>query len=121
LVAKDLLKDAINIGGFSVVKRLIKDVGMKELMKISASLTKSKEDNVIAILGDEAGEVVVSMSDNIEEIELNAFHIVKEVCKAMDGDGGGGSHLARGKGRIDKIGEALEIGVQNLKEAFNEL
>ena len=121
LVAKDLLKDAINIGGFSVVKRLIKDVGMKELMKISASLTKSKEDNVIAILGDEAGEVVVSMSNNIDELELNASRIVKEVCKAMDGDGGGGSHLARGKGRIDKIGEALEIGVQNLKEAFNEL
>ncbi|HIH45441.1 MAG TPA: alanine--tRNA ligase, partial [Candidatus Methanoperedenaceae archaeon] len=116
---KVMLGDAEEIGGVRVVRRLVPDADMEELLKIASEF--SKNDEVVALLAsaDGAGgaKIVVSAGAKATLRGINAGAIAKAMSGTVGGGGGGKLSIAQGGGpRGDKIDEALIRGIELIRE-----
>lgn len=117
LNAKNLLKNAIKVKDYCLISEKI-DLPLNEMMKISQVITinNKSDDKIILILGNSDGDLVVSLSRDIEEREIDASGILNKICASIDGTGGGKRYLAQGKSNPEKIDEGLNLGKKIVME-----
>jgi len=117
LNAKNLLKNAIRIKDYFLISEKI-ELPLNDIMKISQVMTidDKNEDKVILILGNDDGDLVVSLSRDIEKKEIDASDILSKICTSVGGTGGGKRYLARGKCDPEKIETGLNLGKKIVME-----
>ncbi len=117
--AKAMMSEALEINGLKVLARKIPHADVEELIKAATEL--SKNDDVVAILASDLDGVklVVAAGERAQKRGVNSGVIVRELSKLVGGGGGGKPGIAQGGG-VDatKIEEALERGVEMVREKF---
>jgi len=117
LNAKKLLKNVIKIKDYCLITGKI-DLPLNELMKISQVMVIDDQgnDKVILILGNNNGDLIISLSRNIKDRKIDASDILKKICPFINGVGGGKRYLAQGRGNPEKIEEGLNLGKKIIME-----
>ncbi|MBW6518501.1 MAG: alanine--tRNA ligase [ANME-2 cluster archaeon] len=118
-------KDKKNvIKGVIIVKEKFNGANVEELVKLASELTG--DPDVVALLGSkfEGAKIVVAFGQYALPKSINKVHsgdLVREMSKVVGGGGGGRPELAQGGGPDDgKIAEALERGVEMLRESLGQ-
>ncbi|PWB53728.1 MAG: alanine--tRNA ligase [Candidatus Methanoperedenaceae archaeon] len=114
---KGMMSDAVDINGLRVLAKNIPNADVEELIKAATEF--SKNDDVVAILTSDKGgvKVVVAAGARAQKAGVNSGAIVREMSKLVGGGGGGKPSIAQGGGTdIGKIEEALEKGVEMVRE-----
>ncbi len=116
-VKADLLDKQKSINGLNVIAEKIQIDSAQSIKDISFQL-KNEIDNLFLVLGAEIdGKAIVSImiSDNlVEEKQLNAGKLIKEISPAIKGGGGGQAFYATAGGKntegiLQAIDKALEL------------
>ena len=110
-LADDLIKNVENCRGVNLLVSEINDFDSDNLKSLSFSLIRNIEDAFILLKcrSNNKTSLVCNISKNLNSLhELDASVIVKEVCKRIDGGGGGQQNFASGSGK-------LNIGFDELK------
>ncbi len=118
---KAMMSDAVDINGLKVLAKKIPHADVEELIKAATEF--SKNDDVVAILAsDKAGvKIVMSAGAHAQKKGVNSGAIVREMSKLLGGGGGGKPGIAQGGGTdASKIEEALERGVEMVREKVDE-
>ena len=108
-----LMDDAVEIGGVSVVAKLMDDnMDMNTLRETGDTLKQNKEDAVIVLASKGEGKVsIIAMATpGAVSKGAHAGKIISEVAKAMGGGGGGKPESAQAGGKNpEKAEEALGL------------
>lgn len=111
-VSKELLKDAEEINGITLISKEFKDYTIDALRKISDDV-KEIASNTVMVFANDGGEKVtflVSLTDDVIERGGHAGKMIKEIAAAADGGGGGKADMAQAGGKDpSKINDALKI------------
>ena len=100
-----------------MISRKIPHADVEELIKAATEF--SKNDDVVAILASDLGGVkfVVAAGARAQKTGVNSGAIVREMSKLVGGGGGGKPGIAQGGGTdVERIGEALEKGVEMVRK-----
>lgn len=107
---QDLIKDAKEVNGISIVSVEIPQTRPDELRKVWDDL-KSKNKSLIAVLGSRTNGkafLVVGVTNDLKK-RYDAGKLIKELSKYIGGTGGGRSDMAQAGGNDpDKLGDALQ-------------
>ncbi|KAF5413207.1 MAG: Alanine--tRNA ligase [Candidatus Methanocomedens sp.] len=117
--AVSFISEAIEIKGVKVVKKNFIGADADELVKLASELTE--DPDVVALLGSnlEGAKIVAACGDLTLIKGANSGDFVREMSKVVGGGGGGRPELAQGGGPdAGKIDEALERGVEMLRESL---
>jgi len=107
----DLIENVENFNGVNLLVSEINDFDSDNLKSLSFSLIRNIEDAFILLKcrSKNKTSLVCNISKNLNSShELDASTIVKEICKRIDGGGGGQQNFASGSGN-------LNIGYDELK------
>jgi len=107
----DLIENVENFNGLNLLVSEINDFDSDNLKSLSFSLIKNIEDAFILLKcrSKNKTSLVCNISKNLNSShELDASTIIKEICKRIDGGGGGQQNFASGSGN-------LNIGSDELK------
>ena len=107
----DLIENVENFNGVNLLVSEINDFDSDNLKSLSFSLIRNIEDAFILLKcrSNNKTSLVCNISKNLTSShELDASKIVKEICKRIDGGGGGQQNFASGSGN-------LNIGSDELK------
>ena len=107
----DLIENVENFNGVNLLVSEINDFDSDNLKSLSFSLIRNIEDAFILLKcrSKNKTSLVCNISKNLTSShELDASKIVKEICKRIDGGGGGQQNFASGSGN-------LNIGSDELK------
>ena len=107
----DLIENVENFNGVNLLVSEINDFDSDNLKSLSFSLIRNIEDAFILLKcrSNNKTSLVCNISKNLNSShELDASTIVKEICKRIDGGGGGQQNFASGSGK-------LNIGSDELK------
>ncbi|WP_298669889.1 alanine--tRNA ligase [uncultured Methanofollis sp.] len=97
--------EAEEVAGHRVVVKQV-DLPPQELVALASRLAESGEIALLVGGNDRAHAVMASPVP-----ELNAIEVIRDVCAALGGKGGGKPEIAQGGGpEAGKIGEALALG-----------
>lgn len=97
--------EAEEIAGHRVVVKQV-DLPPQELVALASRIAESGEIALLVGGNDRAHAVMASPVP-----ELNAIEVIRDVCAALGGKGGGKPEIAQGGGpEAGKIGEALALG-----------
>ena len=110
-LADDLIKNVENCRGVNLLVSEINDFDSDNLKSLSFSLIRNIEDAFILLKcrSNNKTSLVCNISKNLNSLhELDASTIIKEICKRIDGGGGGQQNFASGSGK-------LNIGFDELK------
>ena len=110
-LTNDLIKNIENYKGINLLVSEINDFDSDNLKSLSFSLIRNIEDAFILLKcrSNNKTSLVCNISKNINSLhKLDASTIVKEICKRIDGGGGGQQNYASGSGK-------LNIGSDELK------
>ena len=118
-VKADLLGKQKNINGVNVIAEKIQIDSAQSIKDISFQI-KTEVDNLFLVLGaaiDGKAIVSVMISENlVEEKQLNAGKIIKEISSAIKGGGGGQSFYATAGGKnTEGIQKAIDLAVGLVK------
>lgn len=116
---KAMISEAVNINGLKVISKKIPHADVDELIKVGSEFAKNKE--MVAILASdlEGVKLVVAAGEQAQRLGVNSGKIVREISKIVGGGGGGKQGIAQGGGiDTDKIEEALEKGVEIVRETI---
>ncbi len=95
--------------GIEVRHSKIFEATMEELLKVAAQIAAT---DLIAILGNDRGNVVVAVGKTGLEKGLKAGNIIVSPAKYLGGGGGGTLDLAQGGGPlVENMDDAIEIGL----------
>jgi alanyl-tRNA synthetase len=116
---KELEEKSIDIKGIKFISGKIETDSADTLKAIAFEL-RSISENVVAVIGSAIGgkaNVVVMVSDKlVEEKNINAVDIIKEISAAINGGGGGQPFLASAGGKNpDGINNAIAKAEEYLK------
>ncbi len=110
--SKDILKEAKEINGISVVTKKFNGYNIDELKMISDTL-KAETCNLVLIfatINEDKVNFLVSITDDIVSKGYHAGKIIKEVAKVCGGGGGGKADMAQAGGKdATKVDEALKL------------
>ena len=122
-MAKDamgnVMDDAANIGGVSVIAKLMEDgMDMNTLREIGDNLKQQQEDAVIVLASKGDGKVnIISMATAAAVAKgVHAGKIISEVAKTMGGGGGGKPESAQAGGKDPSKAEEALAKVTGLVE-----
>jgi alanyl-tRNA synthetase len=107
----DLIENVENFNGLNLLVSEINDFDSDNLKSLSFSLIRNIEDAFILLKcrSKNKTSLVCNISKNLNSShELDASTIIKEICKRIDGGGGGQQNFASGSGN-------LNIGSDELK------
>jgi len=118
-VKSDLLAKQKNINGVNVIAEKIEIDSAQSIKDISFQL-KTEVENLFLVLGAEIGGkaiISVMISENlVEEKQLNAGKIIKEISSAIKGGGGGQAFYATAGGKnTEGIQKAIDMAVELVK------
>ena len=107
----DLIENVENFNGVNLLVSEINDLDSDNLKSLSFSLIRSIEDAFILLKcrSDNKTSLVCNISKNLNSSrELDASTIVKEICKRIDGGGGGQQNFASGSGKLNIDSDELK-------------
>jgi alanyl-tRNA synthetase len=118
-VKADLLGKQKSINGLNVIAEKIQIDSAQSMKDISFQL-KNEVDNLFLVLGAEIdGKAIVSimLSDNlVDEKQLNAGKIIKEISPAIKGGGGGQAFYATAGGKnTEGLQKAIDLAVATIE------
>tara|TARA_A100001011_G_scaffold316539_1_gene335579 strand:- start:11254 stop:13860 length:2607 start_codon:yes stop_codon:yes gene_type:complete len=100
----DLIKNVENCRGVNLLVSEINDFNSDNLKSLSFSLIRNIDDAFILLKCRSYNKtsLVCNISKNLNSLhELDASTIVKEICKRIDGGGGGQQNFASGSGNLN--------------------
>ena len=100
----DLIENVENFNGVNLLVSEINDFDSDNLKSLSFSLIRNIEDAFILLKCRSGNKtsLVCNISKNLNSSrELDASTIVKEICKRIDGGGGGQQNFASGSGNLN--------------------
>ena len=100
----DLIENVENFNGVNLLVSEINDFDSDNLKSLSFSLIRNIEDAFILLKcrSKNKTSLVCNISKNLNSShELDASTIVKEICKRIDGGGGGQQNFASGSGNLN--------------------
>jgi alanyl-tRNA synthetase len=117
-VKESLISKCKEINGVSVIAEKIEVNSAQAIKDISFQL-KSEIENLFLVLGaqiDDKAIISVMISDNlVNEKQLNAGKIIKDISPAIKGGGGGQAFYATAGGKNpDGIMNAIDLALKNL-------
>ncbi|MGB1131652.1 MAG: alanine--tRNA ligase [Flavobacteriaceae bacterium] len=107
----DLIENVENFNGVNLLVSDIKDFDSDNLKSLSFSLIRNIEDAFILLKcrSNNKTYLVCNISKNLNSShELDASTIVKEICKRIDGGGGGQQNFASGSGNLNIDSDELK-------------
>ena len=107
----DLIENVENFNGVNLLVSDINDFDSDNLKSLSFSLIRNIEDAFILLKcrSNNKTYLVCNMSKNLNSLhELDASTIVKEICKRIDGGGGGQQNFASGSGNLNIDSDELK-------------
>ena len=107
----DLIKNVENCKGINLLVSEINDFDSDNLKSLSFSLIRNIEDAFILLKcrSKNKTSLVCNISKNLNSShELDASTIVKEICKRIDGGGGGQQNFASGSGNLNIDSDELK-------------
>ena len=107
----DLIENVENFNGVNLLVSDINDFDYDNLKSLSFSLIRNIEDAFILLKcrSNNKTYLVCNMSKNLNSShELDASTIVKEICKRIDGGGGGQQNFASGSGNLNIDSDELK-------------
>ncbi|MCG2711465.1 MAG: alanine--tRNA ligase [Candidatus Omnitrophica bacterium] len=123
--SQELIKQAINVNGVSVLIKQFKDYDMNALLNIS-DLIRAQKDPVICVLGSIGANkplLLVGISKSLTQKGLDAVKIIKEITEVCGGGGGGKRELAQAGAKdavllqkaIKQSAKIIEDYINNIK------
>ena len=100
----DLIENVENFNGVNLLVSEINDFDSDNLKSLSFSLIRNIEDAFILLKcrSKNKTSLVCNISKNLNSShELDASTIIKEICKRIDGGGGGQQNFASGSGNLN--------------------
>lgn len=100
------------IDGALLIANYLQGMDRNELLSIVERLKGTKKKYFVLLIGDdgESLPVVCSIKTDINNKNINAGQIVRQVCSILGGNGGGKIDFAQGSGKNkNKIEEALNV------------
>ncbi len=115
----ELLKKSVEVNGINVIAEQI-EVDSAQSIKDIAFQLKGEMDNLFLVLGSKINDkanIAVMISDNlVQEKELHAGKIIKEISKEIQGGGGGQAFFATAGGKNPEgIKNAIEKALEFVK------
>jgi len=110
-LADDLIKNVENCRGVNLLVSEINDFDSDNLKSLSFSLIRNIEDAFILLKcrSNNKTSLVCNISKNLNSLhKLDASTIVKEICKRIDGGGGGQQNFASGSGKLNIDSDELK-------------
>ena len=110
-LTNDLIENVENFNGVNLLVSEINDFDSDNLKSLSFSLIRNIEDAFILLKcrSDNKTSLVCNISKNLNSShELDASTIVKEICKRIDGGGGGQQNFASGSGNLNIDSDELK-------------
>ena len=107
----DLIENVENFNGVNLLVSEINDFDSDNLKSLSFSLIRNIEDAFILLKCRSGNKtsLVCNISKNLNSShELDASTIVKEICKRIDGGGGGQQNFASGSGNLNIDSDELK-------------
>ena len=107
----DLIENVENFNGLNLLVSEINDFDSDNLKSLSFSLIRNIEDAFILLKCRSGNKtsLVCNISKNLNSShELDASTIVKEICKRIDGGGGGQQNFASGSGNLNIDSDELK-------------
>ena len=107
----DLIENVENFNGVNLLVSEINDFDSDNLKSLSFSLIRNIEDAFILLKcrSKNKTSLVCNISKNLNSShELDASTIVKEICKRIDGGGGGQQNFASGSGNLNINSDELK-------------
>jgi alanyl-tRNA synthetase len=120
-VAGELLGQALEIGGLTVVAASPQVDAADELLALADELRERSPDSVLLLVAALDGRVaaVVTAADAAVGRGLHAQDLLRAMMPAVEGKGGGKPNLARGAGaKVDGIAAALDAGLARVRESL---
>jgi alanyl-tRNA synthetase len=118
-LAGDLLAQALEIAGVTVVAAAPPVDEADELLALADELRERRPDSVLLLMAELDGRVaaVVAAADAAVGRGLHAQEVLRAMMPAIEGKGGGKPALARGAGsKADGIADALDAGLARVRE-----
>ena len=118
-LAGELLEQALEVGGMSVVAAAPQVDAADELLALADELRERRPDSVLLLMAAVDGRVaaVVAAADAAVGRGLHAQDVLRAMMPAVEGKGGGKPTLARGGGpAVDGITAGLEAGLARVRE-----
>jgi len=108
---KKVIEEAESIKDFKLIRKQF-DLESDALKNLAFNLTKNNDD-IVAVLATKAGKkaiLMVAVSQQlVDNNNINANELIKNLSKEIKGGGGGQAHFATaGGGNIDGIQNALD-------------
>ena len=107
----DLIENVENFNGVNLLVSEINDFDSDNLKSLSFSLIRTIEDAFILLKcrSKNKTSLVCNISKNLNSShELDASTIIKEICKRIDGGGGGQQNFASGSGKFNIDSDELK-------------
>ncbi len=120
-VAGDLLDNAKEIGGVTVVTGKLENAGIDALRALGDSIKEKLPVSFVALCDVSDGKLTFITMATPEAVSrgLHAGNIIREVAKTAGGGGGGRPDSAQAGGKdASKIDEALAVAVRLVEEAL---
>jgi alanyl-tRNA synthetase len=117
--AGHLLKEALRVGGLTVVAASPEVDAADELLALADELREREPDSVLLLIAGVDGRVaaVVAAADAAVGRGLHASDVLRAMMPAVGGKGGGKPNLARGGGSdVAGISAGLEAGLGKVRE-----
>ncbi len=114
-IADELVRDAETLGGYKLVRHVMKSAGQDEVKHMFRLLTENHE--VVAVLAGVNDEgVFLTFGTHKENKGVDVRAAFKKAITELEGKGGGSAFCAQGWGKnAGKLDEALTAAVSELK------
>ncbi|AIS52332.1 alanine--tRNA ligase AlaS [Thermoanaerobacter kivui] len=118
-LSNNLVKSAVSLDGVKLVVSKIEDYDSDGLKAIG-DILKDKLKTAAIVLASPAEDKIIFVGMATKDAVQKGIHmgnVIKEVCKAAEGNGGGRPEMAQGTGKnLYKINEALNKALDIVKE-----
>jgi len=107
--ADDLLSQATEVGGIKVLAIVVDGVDPKALRDMVDQLKNKLQKSVVILASTTNGKIsLVAGVTKVESAKIKAGALMQDVCRQIDGKGGGRPDMAQGGGsNVDALPKAL--------------
>jgi alanyl-tRNA synthetase len=113
-----LIEAAESIGDVRLVSGRV-DLSTEQLKELADALEETARPAVVLLVGEAGGSGIAVCKRSKDVKAIDAGKVIRTVSGTLDGGGGGGKTFAQGGGpQIDRLDEALEVGLKFVRDAL---